>query len=265
MQRRILNRTLGIALGCAAVVAMACSDDSGAVNPVPQTSKQNGTGGGDTSHSPTSPTVAGPVASVRITPAQATIPKGYSVAFQAIALDANGVRVATKPATWRSGDVNIAVISDTGVNVLGKGLGTTKVYATIDGRTDSAVVTVVSAPAPIPTPAPAPALASFDLSATILGMLAGTDTSKSEPIAGAVVRLTRVGSVTGDTLNPSIDAGSAVTDASGAVSLKGLTGGSYSVIVTPPAGSPYAVTMTGFAPPRSSPYQLQLKLARKSP
>jgi hypothetical protein len=189
------------------------------------------------------------------------IPLGYYMELSAIALDANGARVATKPATWRSADANIVIASDTGV-MYGKTLGTTRVYATIDGHTDSATVTVVPA---LPNQPPPPVVASFDLNAVIFGMLPGSDTSKSEPIAGAVVRLSRVGGVTGDTLSQPVDAGSAVTDANGAVSFKALPGGSYAVNITPPAGSPYAALTTGFAPPRTSPMQLQFKLSRKSP
>jgi hypothetical protein len=261
MQRSIFNRMLGLALGCGTILAVACSDDAGTAGPLAQTSKQSGSNGtgSDSSHSP--PTSNGPVVSVRVIPAQAMIPLGYYMELSAIALDANGARVATKPATWRSADANIVIASDTGV-MYGKTLGTTRVYATIDGHTDSATVTVVPA---LPNQPPPPVVASFDLNAVIFGMLPGSDTSKSEPIAGAVVKLSRVGGVTGDTLSQPVDAGSAVTDANGAVSFKALPGGSYAVNITPPAGSPYAALTTGFAPPRTSPMQLQFKLSRKSP
>jgi hypothetical protein len=263
MQRSIFNRILGLALGCGSIVAVACSDDAGTADPAVQTSKQNGPNGtgSDSSQSPTPPTSNGPVVSVRVVPAQANIPLGYYMELGLVALDAKGAQVSTKAATWRSADPNIVIASDTGV-MYGKALGTTKVFATLEGHTDSATVTVVPAPSNQPPP---PVLASFDLNATILGMLPGSDTSKSEPIVGAVVRLSRVGGVTGDTLSQPIDAGSAVADANGAVSFKSLPGGSYAVSITPPAGSPYAALMTGFAPPRTSPMQLQFKLSRKSP
>jgi hypothetical protein len=189
------------------------------------------------------------------------IPLGYYMELGLIALDAKGAQVSTKAATWRSADANIVIASDTGV-IYGKALGTTKVFATIQGHTDSATVTVVPS---LPTQPPPPVVASFDLNAVIRGMLPGSDTSKAEPIAGAVVRLSRVGGVTGDTLSQPIDAGSAVADANGAVSFTSLPGGSYAVNITPPAGSPYAALTTGFAPPRTSPMQLQFKLSRKSP
>jgi hypothetical protein len=261
MQRSIFNRMLGLALGCALILAVACSDDAGTAGPLTQTSKQSGSNGTGSDSSQSPPMSNGPVVSVRVIPARAVIPLGQYIELSAIALDANGARVATKPATWRSADPNIVIASDTGV-MYGKTLGTTKVYATIDGHTDSATVTVVPA---LPNQPPAPVVASFDLNAVILGMLPGSDTSKSESIAGAVVKLSRVGGVTGDTLSQPVDPGSAVTDANGAVSFKALLGGSYAVNITPPAGSPYAALTTGFAPPRTSPMQLQFKLSRKSP
>jgi hypothetical protein len=263
MQRIIFNRILPLALACGAVAAVACSDDTGGVSPIPQTSKQNGTGGNgpDTSHPPTPPTSNGPVVSVRITPAQALISVGYYATLGAVGLDANGAAVLTKPATWRSADANIVVASDTGI-IYGKAIGTAKVYATIDGHTDSATVTVVSAP---PVQTPPPAVASFDLGAVVVGTPVGPDTTKTEPIAGAVVKLSRIGTVTGDTLSQAIDAGSAVTDANGAVSFKSLPGGAYAVNIAPPAGSPYGVIMTGFAPPRTNALQLRFKLFPKTP
>ena len=263
MQRSSYHRMLSLALGCSAMIAIACSDESGSVSPIGQTSKQTGTGGtgSDTSHPPTPPTSTGPVASVHIVPAQAMIPMGYYVVLGTIALDANGARVATKPPTWRSGNTNIVIASDTGL-MYGKAVGTTNVYATIDGHTDSAVVTVVAS---LPTQPPPPAVASFDLSAVIVAGVPGTDTTKIAPIAGAVVKLSRIGGISGDSLSQAIDAGSAVSDANGMVGFKSLPGGSYAVKITPPAGSPYDVVSSGFAPPRTAAVQLQFRLPPKTP
>lgn len=97
-------------------------------------------------------------------------------------------------------------------------------------------------------PPPSP-VSSFDFTAQIRGSLAGADTSKSEIVPGATVKLVRRGGVKGDTLAAGIDAGTAVSDASGFVSFKGLTGGWYEVDITPPNGSPYGAMLTGFGPP----------------
>lgn len=263
MQRSIYTRILSLALGSTVAIAVACSDDANTAGPIAQAAHQNGSGGNtDTSHSP--PQSNGPVASVRIVPQQVVLSVGYYVALGAAAFDANGALVAPKPVTWRSADANIVIASDTGV-MYGKALGTTKVYATIEGHTDSATVTVVSAaPTPTPTPTPAP-VASFDLNASIVGAVAGSDTSKTEPVPGAVVKLSRIGGVQGDTLSQPIDAGSAVADANGAVTFKALVGGSYSVSVTPPAGSAFAPMTTGFGPPRTGAISMRFKLSPKTP
>lgn len=263
MQRGIWTRSLHLVLLCGAFVAVACSDPN-ATGPLADAAKQTGSGGGsDTSTSPP-PTSNGPVASVRVTPQQLTVAVGATVFVSAVALDANGVRVLTQPATWRSGDANVVAVSDTGA-LYGKAIGTTKVYATIDGHTDSATVTVTTA-LPSQPPSPSPAVASFDLDAVVLGIVpGGADTTKTEAVPGATVKLARIGTVSGDTLSQAIDAGSAVADANGAVSFKGLAGGSYSVIITPPSGSPYQPVTTGFGPPRSSTVKLQFKLFRNTP
>jgi hypothetical protein len=257
MQRIITNRILGFALGLSAIVAGACSNDASTVGPISQPSNQSGPGATDTSHAPTS---NGSVASVRVTPATLTIPEGTVALLSAVGLDANGA-VVTGKAAWRAADPNIVFAGDSGL-VYGAAGGTTKVYATINGHTDSATVTVTPAPPAPPLP---PVVASFDLNALVVGPTPGSDSTASQPIAGAVVKLASIGTITGDSLSQSIDAGSATTDANGLVSFKALPGGSYSVIITPPAGSPFDVIQTGFAPPRTSTVELKFKLFPKKP
>jgi hypothetical protein len=262
MQRIILKRILSLAIGCSAVVGIACSDDASTSGPVAQAAKQSGSGAGgsDTSGSPPA-TSNGPVASVRVVPEQATMSVGQSIVISAVALDAKGVRISNKRPTWRSGDASIVIASDSGI-MFGKAVGTTKVYATIDAHTDSATVVVMAA---VPVQPPPPGVASFDFKAVVVGMVAGTDTSKTAPVAGALVKLKRIGTVTGDTLNPSIEAGSVTTDADGAVSFKALVGGAYQVNITPPSGSSLEPIQTGFAPPRTDAVQFQFKLFKKNP
>ena len=261
MQRSLYTRLLSLALGSTVVIAVACSDDASTSGPIGHASPQSGSGGNsDTSHSP--PQSNGPVASVRVVPQQVELSLGYYALLGAAAFDANGTPLGPKPVTWRSANASIVIASDTGI-VFGKAVGTTKVYATIDGHTDSATVTVVSTP-PTPTPAPQP-VASFNLDVTVVGAVAGSDTSKTETVPGALVKLSRIGGVQGDTLSQSIDAGSAVADANGAVSFKSLAGGSYSVSITPPAGSRFAPLTTGFGPPRTDALVMRFKLAPKTP
>jgi hypothetical protein len=193
---------------------------------------------------------------------------GY-VLFTAVGFDADGGRVVHTKATWRSSNSDVAVTSDTGI-VYAKAAGTAKVYGTIDGHTDSATVTVTSRsdttvithPDTAVTTPPSPVNA-FDLVATIAGRLAGADTTRTEIIAGATVKLTRFTGVHGDTLATPEDAGSAVSDANGVVTVRNLVGGGYIVDVIPPAGSPYAELGTGFGPPRDATYQVRFVLSRR--
>lgn len=271
MQRRIFAR-LSVALFAAAVVAAAaCSDDSGitATAPTPQAQKGTSVSGTDTSNTPpTTPTPAGPVARVVVTPQAPTVPLNYYLTMTASAYDANGVRVTGKRATWRSADPSIVAVIDSGV-ASPKALGTTKIYGTVDGITDSATVTVVASvivtvPPTPPPPAPPAGVASFDLTVTIRGAVAGADTSKVESVAGATVVLTRVGGIHFDTLSVSVPAGSAVTDANGVATFAGLDGGVYTVKILPPAGSTFEGLSGGFGPPVDKNASVAYTLHRKS-
>lgn len=259
--QRTLNPTAVLGAMIGIIVAMACSGDRSPVSP--QVRSAVNAGKADTSsNSPgSSSTSAGAVASVQVFPQQATITVGGYFTFSARPLDAKGALVANTVATWTSSNSAIVIPSDTGL-VYGKSLGTAKVYAAIDGHVDSATVTVVAAPTP--PPPPPPAVSSFDLQVMVGRRVPGADTSHVAPIAGVAVKLTRTGGVTGDTLATSVDAGSATTDAAGVARFKGLTGGSYSVDVTPPAGSSYAAAHLGFAPPRSTTLAIDVALQPKS-
>lgn len=198
------------------------------------------------------PTSNNPVASLELSATTLTLSVGYYGHIDAIPRDANGVRVAKKMATWSSDDSAIVIPSDTGI-MYARGAGTTHVHATVDGFTASATVTVNAAQTPPPNTNPSqPPVASFNLQATVYGALAGTDTTARELVAGAKVHLVRIGNVNGDTLLTSVDAGTATTNAQGVASFTGLAGGSYSIDITPPSGSPYTALRTGIGAPRVS-------------
>jgi hypothetical protein len=254
----MMHQRLLAGLVAATMAVAACARDSAS-----PTLEQKGPSGasapvkpGDTTGAqspstpaPIEPTSNNPVASVTLSASSLSVGVGYYGHIEAIGRDADGVRVANARATWTSADANIVIASDTGV-MYGKAIGSTTVTATIAGHTASATVNVVAAPAPPTVPPAQPAVASFDLTATVVGALAGQDTSRTESVSGAKVHLMRTGGVTGDTLATAIDAGTATTDANGVVSFKKLTGGWYTVDITPPAGSPYAAIRTGFSAPR---------------
>ena len=265
---RIMQRPLAtVATGMALVVFIGCGGDS-TVEPERQPSTLQTPGGGtDTSTSSTPPATSnGPVASLVVSPKQVSIPQGYYAHLIARPLDSKGVLVANKRAQWRSSDLAIAVPSDTGI-VYGKAVGTAKIYATVDGFTDSATITVTTPPPPPPPPRDTvpslpPPVATFSLNVVMVGLLGGPDTLSTEPIVGATIKLTRWAGVNGDTLNPSVDAGTAVTNARGEVSFKDLPGGYYLIVATPPAGSPYRSSNIALLPPRTSEVNVRIVTRR---
>jgi hypothetical protein len=197
------------------------------------------------------------------------VPLATAFALSVTGFDAGGVRVQDAAATFNSSDpsvVAIVVKLTDSVAIKAVALGTAKIYATINGHTDSTTITVVPAtpPSATPTPtAPTPGVASFDFNGTIVAQLAGADTSKTAPVAGAIVKLSRIGTASGDTLSTPVDAGSATTDANGKISFKGLTGGAYAVDITPPAGSALSPFRSGFGAPHDAIVNFTFKLFTK--
>ena len=260
-----MKRWMQLMAAGAVAVAVACgSDVSSPVDGVLSTTKgpdssggggggNNGRGGGGQSNGPVaSVTIDSPTVSV-------TIPRGFYARFRATARNAGGHPVL-KPISWRSSDTAVAIASDTGV-VYAVAVGTAKIYASVDGYTDSATVTVIPAPPP-PPPPPGP-VAEFNMTVVAMGAIPGTDTSQTERIAGATVTLMRIGGIHGDTLTTPVNAGSAVTNANGEARFTQLVGGSYSIRVTPPATSVYAETLTGIGPPTLSDISVHVTLQRK--
>jgi outer membrane protein OmpA-like peptidoglycan-associated protein len=94
-------------------------------------------------------TVAQTTASVAVTPAASTISRiGGTAQLMAQAVDANGRPVAGKTITWTSDATNVASVSGTGL-ATAVANGMAHVTASVDGKTASAIVTVV----PIELPA----------------------------------------------------------------------------------------------------------------
>ena len=94
-------------------------------------------------------TVAQMTASVTVTPAASTISRiGGTAQLTAQAMDANGRPVAGKTVTWTSDAANVATVSGTGT-ATSVANGVAHITASVDGKTASAIVTVV----PIELPA----------------------------------------------------------------------------------------------------------------
>lgn len=251
------------------VSAAACGSDVS--SPIElETSTTRGTSsagtdssGGNTGGNTGGKTSNGPVASVEVLPATLSLPAGYYRGLVAIGRDAAGVVVANTRATWiSSNSAIVAVVGDTGV-IQAKAVGVAVVTATIDGKSAATTITVTQAPPPTSTPnQPQPAV-EFNMNVTVVGQLAGTDTSKTERVPGATVSLIRTGGIGGDTLASPVDAGSAVADANGQAKFAKLPGGFYTIRVTPPAGSVYTTGTMGIGRPSDADINVTVKVQRK--
>jgi uncharacterized protein YjdB len=85
-----------------------------------------------------------PVGEVVVTPASANLVVNTTLDLTAVARDASGT-VIDKPVLWSSADPLIALVSSTG-RVRGVSVGTTRIEATVDGRTGASTITVVPIP-----------------------------------------------------------------------------------------------------------------------
>jgi uncharacterized protein YjdB len=89
---------------------------------------------------PSTPT-PGPVATVQVTPALATVRDGKTLQLSAKAYDAVGVQVTNVTFTWATGAGTIASVNQSGL-VTGKKVGTVTITASTSGKTGSSLVTV---------------------------------------------------------------------------------------------------------------------------
>lgn len=98
-------------------------------------------GGGDGGPTqPPPPPPPAPVASVTVTPGEATVLVGATVQLTATTFDATGATLTGRTVTWSTADATIASVVD-GL-VTGVGAGTVLITATSEGQSGSATVTV---------------------------------------------------------------------------------------------------------------------------
>jgi uncharacterized protein YjdB len=90
-----------------------------------------------------------PVATVSVTPNQASVLVGQTVSLTATPQDANGNALTGRVVSWSSSVPSVATVSSSGV-VTGIGSGTAVITATSEGQTGSATITV-SVPTPVLT------------------------------------------------------------------------------------------------------------------
>lgn len=258
-----MKRWLMVA-GVMAVTGIAACSSSDSVAPIGGPSSNLGTpgktGGKDSSQggSPTTPPSAGPAKTLSLSTHALDMARGYYAVVVATARDAAGVRVA-KAVTWRSSN-NTIVTVDTGGLVRANAVGSAKLYASIDGLTDSVAITVFAAPLGPPPSDSAKAVAQFNLTVSAFGSVSVADTTSAVRIPGATVNLFRVGDANGTPFDQPQPAGSAVTNANGEAQFSQLAGGSYSIRVTPPANSGYLAQEASIWPPSQSEVSVKVLL-----
>jgi len=125
----------------------------------------------------TATVTAAPVASLSVTPTQASIGVGKNVQLTAIPKTAAGATVASVSTTWSSANSGIASVNGTGL-VTGVAAGGTTITVSAAGFTVQASITVTaSAPAPVASVVVAPASSALTVGQTV--QLTATDESST--------------------------------------------------------------------------------------
>jgi uncharacterized protein YjdB len=163
--------------------AVATVSSSGVVTGVlPGKATVSATSGGKTGAAEVTVT-ATPVATVVVTPAQPSILQGRSVALTAQALNANGQPLTGRTVSWSSSTPTIADVTVSGF-VTGVSVGSTVIFASIDGVLGWANVTVV--PTPVAAVTVSPATSSVAIGQTVQLTAVTTDAS-GNTLTGRVV------------------------------------------------------------------------------
>jgi PKD repeat protein len=128
-----------------------------------------------------------PVASVDVSPANASIQVGGSIQLTATPRDANGNALFGRTITWATDNPGVATVDGGGV-VTGAAVGTDRVSATSEGQTGVVTITVTTAPGAV-TFVGAGNIASCsgtndDATATLLDNIAGTVFTTGDNIYG---------------------------------------------------------------------------------
>src|SRR5262245_2635158 len=87
------------------------------------------------------PTATGPVASVEVTPPTADVSVSSTLQLNAVAKDSTGAILSDRPMTWSTSNSLIASVA-AGL-VTGLAAGTAQIAATVEGKSDTATVTVI--------------------------------------------------------------------------------------------------------------------------
>jgi trimeric autotransporter adhesin len=119
-----MRRYLIAATAAAVVASLGCGGEPSASNLIP---------------------IVGAVSSVRISPSSLSLHRGTSQTLEARAFDDRGLEIAGRPVAWSSANPDIAEVTSAGI-VTARGVGSTDVRATIDGKSATATVAVTLRP-----------------------------------------------------------------------------------------------------------------------
>jgi uncharacterized protein YjdB len=144
-----------------------------------------------------------PVGSVTVSPSSASLVPTQVLTLSALVRDANDVVVSDRAVTWASSNTGVATVSASGV-VTAVALGTATITATSEGRTGTAIITVVPMPVGSVTVSPASADVIADqtvtLSATVRdtsGAIVGDRPVTWQSSDNAIATVSNAGVVTG--------------------------------------------------------------------
>ena len=132
---------------------------------------------------------------VTVSPSSPSIEEGQTQQFSATAYTSAGMEISGKTITWTSSDTSVATINNSGL-ATAKDAGSTTIKAEVDGKSDTATLTVTE------PPPPPPMLRSR--TATISGTSSYPRTAGSvtfEEVAGGQLKLTITGMNTGGGIN----------------------------------------------------------------
>jgi uncharacterized protein YjdB len=181
------------------------------------------------------------VASVTVSPAQASVDTGKTVQLTATPRDANGNALTGRVITWASGNPAAATVSGSGL-VRGVTAGSATITATSEGQSGTSAITVV---APPPPPPPVPVA-----SVTVSPAQASVDTGKTVQLT-ATLRDANGNALTGRVITWASGTPAAAT-VSGSGLVRGVTAGSATITATSEGQSgTSAITVTVPPPPGS--------------
>lgn len=215
--------------------AVATVSSSGVVTGVmPGKATISATSGGKTGTAEVTVTPT-PVASVVVTPAQPTIVQGVSIGLTAQAFSANGQPLAGRTVSWSSSTPSIADVTGSGF-VTGINVGSTVIFASIDGVLGWSNVTVV--PVPVASVTVSPATSSVAIGQTVQLTAVTTDASGNTLTGRAVTWSSNQTSVA------TVTSAGVVTGVSGGTATITATSEGQAGTATVTVGSPGVRTIT---------------------